>query len=769
MDIVVLPDNISSHELVPDLGGPDFDNQGFRGYDRRRGWNSVALRRGELSKAREDWSEYGQIELRDNTLGADPATREWLIASVFGPFIQTWIIFGILQEALRRPVWRSEVSRIKTTVINPGGTSAATKVLVVRHLFDEFIGNIPAIRADQGWASNLAEALREAAFTLGAIDRAWQSLGDHIVPLPAYLGLTVLVQSLIYYGAAFCSPHFGTFFPNLGCILLEDRLTNDHGWCPSLVRRLADLGIEALLYAGVNVGLGKGQAHDKCNTKTCVGSNVERGTYRTQHVSKYCSCWGNSCDHRRPECPCKHIAMPESAMTEAFREGGYPLISLDWEKLKVVRYEPGTKYIAISHVWSDGRGNEVGNALPLCQLKSIHLYVLTQAIDRNALFWIDTMCVPTKEPLRNTAIMRMAQVYSAATQVLVLSSEFLARSLPSTPDEALFTIFCSKWMTRLWTMQEAALAKDIVFQFADQSIRYAALDDSMSEASVNLCGPSRVMGWQVYNAITSVVRMKRQNWTPDDFWRALQYRSTSRLSDAAICGSILLESDLGQVLSAPDDRKVQTFWSCQRYVAAGVLWAEGPRLTQDGFRWAPDVLVNRDSMVVPRYNSQTPTAEIDGGLVVQGIESIDLGRFALPTRDLGGIRFSLRHSSVRYMITNDLDTDIPTWAELESLWTEKGVLLLPELPVPSTHVRAALVSLLDDGGRDVNLTSRGTGIIISARYIAAVWVGVDEGEVQSTIFDADLPIEERAMDPTHGGVDIMGAHRLDTSQRWRIL
>lgn len=333
-------------------------------------------------------------------------------------------------------------------------------------------------------------------------------------------------------------------------------------------------------------------------------------------------------------------------MEEAFRDEGYPLISFEWEKIQVVRYERGTKYVAISHVWSDGRGNELSNALPLCQLKTLHLYVLTQNVDRNALFWIDTLCVPVKEPLRNTAIRRMAQVYSAATQVLVLSSEFLSRRLPSTPDEAFFLIFCSKWMTRLWTMQEAALATSVAFQFADKSIRYAVLDDAMSEASVNLGDQSRAMGWQVSNAVSTVVSMKGENWSPNDFWRALRYRSTSRLSDAAICGSILLESDLGQVLSVPDDCKVQTFWSCQRHVSAGVLWAEGPRLTEDGFRWAPSVLVNRDTMAVPRYNSQTPIAVIDGGLLCEGIESIDLGRFALPKRDPGGIRFSLRHSSI---------------------------------------------------------------------------------------------------------------------------
>lgn len=119
------------------------------------------------------------------------------------------------------------------------------------------------------------------------------------------------------------------------------------------------------------------------------------------------------------------------------------------------------------------------------------------------------------------------------------------------------------------------------------------------------------------------------------------------------------------------------------------------------------------------------------------------------------------------MITNDFDADIPTWAELNGVWTGKGAIILPELPVPSSHVYAALVSLLDGDG-DVNITSHGRGRI-PARYIAVVWVGVEDGEVQQTRVDSTLPIDKSAIDPNHGGVDVIGAQWLDTSQRWRIL
>lgn len=44
MDFLPLPDGFSEHELVPELPGVPYDNQGFRGYDIRQGWNVKLLR-----------------------------------------------------------------------------------------------------------------------------------------------------------------------------------------------------------------------------------------------------------------------------------------------------------------------------------------------------------------------------------------------------------------------------------------------------------------------------------------------------------------------------------------------------------------------------------------------------------------------------------------------------------------------------------------------------------------------------------------------------
>jgi hypothetical protein len=57
-----------------------------------------------------------------------------------------------------------------------------------------------------------------------------------------------------------------------------------------------------------------------------------------------------------------------------------------------------SSYVAISHVWAHGLGNEKQNALAECQLMRIKgiLVTFTQAegLSTEPAIWIDTMCIP---------------------------------------------------------------------------------------------------------------------------------------------------------------------------------------------------------------------------------------------------------------------------------------------------------------------------------------------------------------------------------------
>ncbi|EXJ70412.1 uncharacterized protein A1O5_06480 [Cladophialophora psammophila CBS 110553] len=628
---------------------------------------------------------------------------------VIGAFVQTWILFGILQEALRRPVFRHEVSQTITTT-SPDGKE------------DE-------LKADVAWASHFARCLRDAAAILMDLDFLLEKLGVYIVPMPVHLALSVLVQSLNDYRVTFRrqQSQLGDNYFHAECRAFELKLLSDGGWCPNMTRRtFSGLGMGGLCYATQLPGFGLSKGHNKCDMSACVASNINHDKYEVIHDQSYCRCRDMSCDHQRSECLCPYVGVQFAETVSAFEGGGFPLIKFHHDGITTVGYKPGIAYVAISHVWSDGRGNLKENALPQCQLRAIHHYV-TSVAPEDSFFWIDTLCVPLREPLRNTAIMRMAQVYySSANHVLVLSRDLLSHKLPSSPDEASFRIFCNQWVARLWTMQEAILADDLVSQFADQAINYSTLDRQIIHADLSIGEQARQFGSMAHHCIDF---MKRRIDFEDNFpivwfWYGLRYRTTSRLSDVAICGSILPGYGLETVLSALDEDKMQAFWSCQKTVPASVLWAGGPRLRIDGLRWAPCNLLNPETSTQPA-NETDPSAEPTiAGLLVHGVEAVVLEHVPLPDDERVVFRFLLPSTQRRYFCVKVKNAETETWSELEQLWSGHCAILMPRtinlsslaaLTVPTDNMVAA-------GDRAEQDTEP-----IRVRYIAQIWMLLETG------------------------------------------
>jgi hypothetical protein len=64
---------------------------------------------------------------------------------------------------------------------------------------------------------------------------------------------------------------------------------------------------------------------------------------------------------------------------------------------------PNIPFVAISHVWSDGLGNQGRNALPKCQLRRIQTWVngLYQNDAEPVPFWIDSLSIPENKDERS--------------------------------------------------------------------------------------------------------------------------------------------------------------------------------------------------------------------------------------------------------------------------------------------------------------------------------------------------------------------------------
>ncbi len=202
--------------------------------------------------------------------------------------------------------------------------------------------------------------------------------------------------------------------------------------------------------------------HKKC---TGYGCAVETSTY--------------SIVHSQPGCQCELVHLDLREFCGHDFSMVIPLLSIENHesgiRLKVVQFvnEVKTAYIAISHVCADGLGSLHDNVLPECQLRVMHQRVVSAYPRGQGLFWIDTLCVPCQpQEARMSAMSKMKDVYQQAEMVLVLDAELVHSTKECSVEDFMMRITRSRWLTRLWTFQEAVLAKRLVFQFLEALLTY---------------------------------------------------------------------------------------------------------------------------------------------------------------------------------------------------------------------------------------------------------------------------------------------------------
>lgn len=734
MDFFAVPEN-RQPERVPNLGGPDYDNLGFEGYPVRQGWKLRQLLAGDIVGARDEWNDYSQEVLRDRTPETFPQTNAALVSAMVGPFVQTWIFYGLFHVALGRPVTRAEGVR--------HGDGPGPGHLSAKDLFSEFLRRRMELEDDTSWGKKFTACTRLAALVLSSLDETSTILSGEVVPGIVHLSLATLVECLYEHSQLFVRSQRLSGVVSVGrCRWLEERLL-DRNWCPNLVKRVrTDLGVDGLYYASMLETVVKDRPHDECSDAVCVAHNFRDGQiYCLQHARRFCPCKDPDCAHDKADCPClKPTNMEDVAMrvAAAVRKHAIPLLTVaeagDSVEVFVSEYVPGIAYTAISHVWSDGMGNPYENTLPSCVFRELNYFVQNARHapeGTTTAFWIDTICVPRQpNELRWAAIEPMKDVYQQAECVLVVCRELAWLPLPRLPEEILVRIFRSKWMTRLWTLQEGALAQRLAFQFEDHAIDYGYLDDCMLGALVEQTQASRLVGNRANLAltgITNVVNPGRDGEAYDDqrawsaLWTALRHRSTSRRSDEAICASILLGSDLGAVLAAANEDKMRVFWSTQDHVPSGVLWVNGPRMSVNPLHWAPASLLDVRTWALSFPTGGPWAQRTDEGLIVQGLEGFWLRDVGLPTGKNNVLEFCDERKMENYFVYRMENVGNAEWADVQEHWDQMALLWQRE-PLSEDHTAGVLVSCRE---RD--------HCVIKARWLLQVSIFLKNDESSASI------------------------------------
>jgi hypothetical protein len=400
--------------------------------------------------------------------------------------------------------------------------------------------------------------------------------------------------------------------------ILQRRMRASHGWCPKFVADVLEDYSWATCYYLSSLARPTNKDHEACTESSC-NHKVSHLNYPFRHCETGCNC-------TRLEVDVKDIT----------RRGRIPLVRLRSDgrghpTIEVVEAEYDTRYIAVTHTWAGGLGNPQSNALYTCQLEKLaragvnirdlaekelenypHIHYGILKLRRRlrndiGLFWIDTLCIPTREfdenneqtdasrNLRAMALDQMTQTYAGAHSVLVVDPEL--RQIPGNmPREELFArILCSPWMSRCWTFQEAAMGPRIFVMWADgfgylDLKRSKIIEDRERNRSVGMSSQSIRVADEVSSWLSEfpTVRKSRRHDTRQEIegndpsvfscvWNNLARRNTNRSQDRLTILALMvnvLPSDLLNQENQDEGEKLRSILNGQTMLPIAFLFLD---------------------------------------------------------------------------------------------------------------------------------------------------------------------------------------------------
>ncbi|KAG8527694.1 uncharacterized protein KY384_007848 [Bacidia gigantensis] len=372
-------------------------------------------------------------------------------------------------------------------------------------------------------------------------------------------------------------------------------------------------------------------SHLQCTETECKpvaipstpGSNIDLQNPEPFHCKE--------CDRRT----CKEVQVNSRELNRIIKQGKIPLLRYRHEAGKIDLVEMNAscnkEYVIFSHVWADGYGNKNANAMNKCVLDMFrNLFndiksenVIQQSHGRMETpenFWIDTLAIPVEtefDDQRKKAIRKMHDIYTNAKYTIVLDAGLMSVDKGEGYIKPAMSITLSKWMTRLWTLQEAVLSKSLYFNFSDQVYSMDKLEKLFQQEDAPLHSCLAFVSRAYYHGILEKEsrRMHGPDSTPEDritkpafvanVWKAVQWRRTEHRQHETLALATLLNVDTDSFADSSYIKKKKMIYDgpeLQRRmqklvdllaarspcaIPAGIIFVPGPRLEEKGYGWAP--------------------------------------------------------------------------------------------------------------------------------------------------------------------------------------
>jgi hypothetical protein len=360
-------------------------------------------------------------------------------------------------------------------------------------------------------------------------------------------------------------------------------LLRERGLCPSYHDYLDYVGVSAFEYFCATNPIQKlGLKHSSCSTSICLQSKADEEHNKPNHLPLDCACRSISVLSKRAE----EVLKSQSYFVVDIRR---LLKSMASPSDAVVSYRPGLAYVAFSHVWSHGLGNVADEGLPICRLRYLEKIIrsLGGKFGRITHFWMDAMCIPDNSELKGKSIALMDQIYSNATVVMALDSMLQTLSLEDLSYESLtLHILLSDWNRRLWTFQEAKLAKNLTIALNGGWISIRALYDALWDMINDGHGSPVTLSCADQLVCLTEHTTGLFEWLP-----LLQFRSCSVSTDEPLVISVLTGLDIRSLVYEDGEGRMAKFWALLGRVPSGLLFHASPKLKIENYKWAPRSLI----------------------------------------------------------------------------------------------------------------------------------------------------------------------------------
>ena len=446
--------------------------------------------------------------------GIQSAIDENISSERLATLIQSWLFFGLLVEHLGYMPSIRDLTR--TQIVDGRAISCVSLRLLADWPYDEEDSD------DNTYYPRVVEFVEMANFANKLLNDLEKLPCATSSPVPVIaLSTRILIESLIALRIPTSLREeervFDPFARGMNKLQMPSTAIQDappslhlvmdrlylNGWCPEQAKGLVqNLGYMPLYYMSqIKRRNSQGLSHQKCRDGICTAGVYSDGSLGIPR-------------HRWPKCACLLHRVPIEDVLNTLRRGKIPLVRLvDGPSGElIVRVEPLTtrsRYIALSHVWSEGLGNTADNSVYKCQLEQIRRQVANMPVYDEAeqsffsrlysidlqrlrfslglpnhtstLLWLDILCIPAKgltevndielSRLRERAISQIPVVFKAAAQTLVIDSELQSVRLSGSQlPEIAGRLIGSQWASRAWTFQEAAHALKCRVQLADGAL-----------------------------------------------------------------------------------------------------------------------------------------------------------------------------------------------------------------------------------------------------------------------------------------------------------